>query len=86
MEHSTLAEFIDKVTADEGLRQRVFEAEKAAIRDIEFHRGRIAQIAADAGYDISDFSGRPDMHPMQDELDSGDTCTFTCCFTWTSTS
>ncbi len=85
MDDSPLAQFIEKAKQDEDLKQKVYEAEKAAAREIERHADVITRIAADAGYDLSDWNGRPDKEYDEEKLEAGDSCTFTCCFTWTST-
>ena len=71
MDNSPLAQFIEKMKADEDLRQRVYDAEKATVRDIERHTDVITQIAADAGYDITGWNGRPEARPTSEELEAG---------------
>lgn len=85
MENLHLTQFIERLRADESLRQRVYEAEQSVASDIERHTEILTLIAAEAGYDISGWNGRPEARPTREELEAGDTCSFTCCFTWTST-
>ncbi len=85
MDNSELAQFIEKVKADEDLMQRVYDAEQATVRDIERHTDVITQIAAHAGYDITGWNGRPGARPTREELEAGDSCTLTCCASLTST-
>lgn len=85
MENSPFAQFIERVKGDEGLRQRVYDAEKALVRDIEGHTDIITRIAAEAGYDITGWNGRPEARPTREELEAGDSCTLTCCASLTST-
>jgi hypothetical protein len=85
MENSPFARFIERVKGDEDLRQRVYHAEEALARDIEGHTDVITRIAAEAGYDITGWNGRPEARSTRQELEAGDSCTLTCCASLTST-
>lgn len=82
---SALAEFIERMRTDEDLRRRMDEAEQAVARDIKHHTETITRIAADAGYDISNWNNRPEALYTREELEAGDSCTLTCCVGLTST-
>ena len=59
MEGSSIEQFIEKLRTDDALRQRVVEAESAAARDINRGTDAITQLAAQEGFDISGWPGRP---------------------------
>jgi hypothetical protein len=82
---AALAEFIERMRTDEGLRYRVEEAERAVAGGIKHHTDVLTRIAADAGYDISQWNTRPEARYTQEELEAGDSCTLTCCVGLTST-
>jgi hypothetical protein len=85
MDDSPLAGFIERMKIDDDLRQRVYDAEKATARDVKRHTDVLTQIAADAGYDITGWNGRPEARSSREELEAGDSCTLTCCASLTST-
>jgi hypothetical protein len=80
-----LAQFIERMRTDQDLRRRVDEAEQAVGRDIKRHTEIITRIAADAGYDITDWNDRPQARYTREELEAGDSCTLTCCVGLTTT-
>jgi len=80
-----LAQFIERMQADKDLRRRVDEAEQGVARDIKRHTEIITRIAAEAGYDITNWNDRPEALYSREELEAGDSCTLTCCVGLTST-
>ncbi len=90
MESSQLLQFIEKVKSDEALGRKVFYAEAAAATAAE----TIANIAAEAGYDITGSRGLPEGYaptPTEGEF-AEDGCWLTCgwvgetcCWVFTST-
>lgn len=90
MEGSSIDQFIEHLKTDDALRRRIVEAETAAARDINGATDEITQIAAQEGFDISGWPGRPVNEapvPTREELDSTACCVLlTCCVEETSMS
>jgi len=86
MNNSSLVRFVERLKTDETLRQRVIAAEEVASSNIKRDTDAITRIAAEAGYDITGWTSRPDKiqpTPTDQELRSF-CCTFTCCLFRTS--
>lgn len=85
----SLAQFIERLRADDELKQRVVAAERVAAETIQRDTDAITQIAAEAGYDITGWRSRPDLtqpKPTDEELASDACCVLlTCCNIVTST-
>jgi hypothetical protein len=85
MDESSLAQFIEALHADPALRERVVHAEREASSGIGRDAEAIIAIAADAGFDLSGWSLRPDYTtptPTKQELELSINA---CCFVVTST-
>jgi hypothetical protein len=80
----TIEQFIERLKHDEGLRQRLLEAESAAARDIDSGADAITQIAAQEGFDITGWPGRPIHLPAEAESALSTCCVLTCCLLSTS--
>lgn len=86
MSESSLARFIEKLRTDPALKERVLQAEQAAAANIRREADAIAAIAAEAGFDISEWAKRPSagsVDPLEDEKAS--CADLTCCLVGTST-
>jgi hypothetical protein len=84
MDDSSLVRFVERLKTDEALRQRVIAAERAFSSNIKRDTDAITQIAAEAGYDITGWTNRPDETrptPTDQELRSFRSC----CWVVTST-
>ena len=84
MEKSALVRFIEKLKTDDGLRQRVVDAERVASSNIKRDTDAITKIAAEAGFDITGWSSRPDETQPTPTYQDLHRCTFTCCLYKTS--
>jgi hypothetical protein len=85
MEGSSLAQFIEALKGDDGLRQKVVAAERAAAERINRDTDAITQIAAREGYTIDGWPGRPiKMLPPQEFEEASGCCSWTCCYIETS--
>jgi Nif11 domain len=81
----TIGQFIERLRNDEELRQRLLDAESAAARTISGGIDAITQIAAQEGFDITGWPGRPitELTPKM-ESDLSTCCVLTCCLLSTS--
>jgi hypothetical protein len=87
MDDSSVVNFIEQLKVDDRLRQKVTVAETALSATIKRDTASIAEIAAEAGFDISGWSSRPSAEqpePTEGEMISF-CCTLTCCVVTTST-
>ena len=85
MKRTTIEQFIERLRTDDALRQTLIEAENAAARDINHGTDSITQIAAQEGFDIRGWPGRPITEiPPETESDLSTCCTLTCCLLSTS--
>ena len=86
MTESSLARFIEAINADDALRRRVMDAEQAAARRIYLGAEAFIGIAADAGFDISGWTFRPDeVTPTPTAHERETLPRSSCCFVVTST-
>jgi len=87
MSGSTLADFVEALKSDPALKERVKQAERAAMTNIRREADAIAAVAADAGFDLSEWAKRPTdgKHTPPGEAVKIDDCTLTCCLVATST-
>jgi hypothetical protein len=83
MAEGSIAQFIEKLADDDELRRKVIDAERTARDNAKRDLGAIAQIASEAGCDISGWSARPRAaaRPSDEELKAFGTC----CLVLTST-
>jgi nitrogen fixation uncharacterized protein len=85
MEKLTIEQFIDRLRADEELRQQLLAAEAAAADAINDGVDTITQIAAREGFDITGWQGRSITQlPPEAESDLSTCCVLTCCLLSTS--
>jgi hypothetical protein len=85
MSNKSLVSFIEAVKTDASLKQRLLEAQKQASVNIRREADAIAAVAAEAGFDLSEWAKRPvDGRPDHDAKTKDD-CGMTCCFVATST-
>jgi hypothetical protein len=88
MSGSNLADFIQALKSNPALKERVMQAERQAMTNIRREADAIAAIAADAGFDLSEWAKRPTdgKHTPADEIaKTKSDCTLTCCLVATST-
>lgn len=87
MEDSPIIQFIERLRTDKDLMRRVVDAEIVMSANIRGNTDVITKLAAEAGFDIAGWSVRPDGSrptPVDAEIES-DSCTLTCCASFTST-
>lgn len=95
METSNLSVFVEKLRTDESLMRRVVEIEKASADKIfrqidQVNREQndaVLKLAKEAGLDLSEELHRPGARastPAAGDFEDR-SCTFTCCFVFTST-
>lgn len=85
MDHSVFLQFVSRLNIDDELRRKVVEAERLTSNETKRDADVITQIAAEAGYDITGWSNRPDAaQPVPGDQDLARCCTLTCCLVATS--
>ena len=85
-DESSLARFVEALHADEALRDRIAGAERAASDNIERASAAIRAVASDAGFDISDWTLRPDtVTPSPTSQELAARASGSCCWFLTST-
>jgi hypothetical protein len=89
MSESIPADFIAALNTDAGLKDRVRQAQRDAMANIRREADAIVAVAADAGFDLSDWAKRPTdgrFTPPGEIPKPGDCGCLTCCLVGTSTS
>lgn len=81
-EHS-LEQFFQALTSDAALRERVVQAKREADRRMRQESDTIAAIAAEAGFDLSEWAKRPSDRKPEPSAQQAD-CSLTCCAVGTS--
>ena len=85
---SGLADFIEALKSDPALKERAIQAKREAMTNIRRKADAIAAVAADAGFDLSEWAKRPTdgKYTRADEIvKTKDDCNLTCCLVATST-
>jgi hypothetical protein len=89
MSESHLADFISALNTDAGLKDRVRQAQKDAMANIRRQADAIVAVAAEEGFDLSEWAKRPTdgvYTPPGEIAKVGDCGCLTCCLVGTSTS
>jgi hypothetical protein len=85
MSNANFTSFLEAVRTDSSLRQRLLQVQEQVSVNVRREADAIAAVAAEAGFDLSEWAKRPVDGRPEPAAGEKDDCSATCCFLATST-